>query len=150
MYLHRNDAQESLAVWVFADATPAEWDLHFEHLRHVATWSAKTGKRTAALLVSRGEKGLDARRRAELVRLTEAPGYDPYVAFVTLNVPLRAALTMFGWIQKAPRYEMSIFSRSNDAFAWLEKKRESSLPTLATMLAEVRSIYESETGKELP
>lgn len=150
MYLYKHSEQESLAVWVFAEASGEEWDLHFEHLRQVATWSTKTGKRAATMIISRGEKGLNARRRAELVRLTEAPGYDPYVAFVTLNVPLRAALTMFGWIQKAPRYEMNIFSRSDDAFAWLEKKRGTSLPSLAEMLAEARAIYKGETGNELP
>jgi len=150
MYVHRHDANEALAIWVFQQSTPEEWDRHFEHLREVATWSNKSGRRGAAMLVARDFSRPDSKRRAELARLTEAAGYDPFVAFVSPSAALRAVLTMFGWVQKAPRYEMDFFGTSDAALRWLEKKRGGSLTKMQAMLEDVRSQYKKETGGELP
>ena len=150
MYVHRHDANDALAIWVFQNSTPEEWDEHFAHLRDVATWSNKTGRRGATMLVARDFSRPDSKRRAELARLTEAMGYDPYVAFVSPSAALRTVLTMFGWVQKAPRYEMDFFGSSDAALRWLEKKRGASLSKLQAMLTDIRTEYKKATGGELP
>lgn len=150
MYIHRHAADDALAVWVFQASTPQEWDAHFEHLREVATWSGKAGRRGATMLIARDFSRPDAQRRTELAQLTEAAGYDPYVAFVSPSAALRAVLTMFGWVQKAPRYEMDFFGSSEGALGWLEKKRGGSLEKMRSMLTDIRAQYKKETGLELP
>jgi hypothetical protein len=138
MYVHRHDSQEAVAVWSFNRTTPEEWDEHFGHLREVATWSRATAKRAACLLI--GGKDFDrpdAKRRQELAQLTEAPGYDPYVAFVTPNTALRAVLTVFKWVQKAPKYEMDFFGSSSEGVHWLARQRGGRIIVLERMLRDV-------------
>src|ERR1700743_896120 len=117
MYLHRHDERAGLAIWLFDKATDVEWEAHFAHLRPLPPWAKPGGRRVAAILITKDFDRPDAKRRAELARLTEAPGYDPYVAFVSANVAVRAMLTMFSWVQKTPRYEMDFFATTIDAVA---------------------------------
>ncbi|AKU95549.1 hypothetical protein AKJ09_02213 [Labilithrix luteola] len=150
MYLHRHDAEDARAVWVFEQSSPEEWDAHFEHLRDLATWSGKTGKRATAILIARDFSRPDSKRRAELARLTEAPGYNPHVAFVSPSAALRTVLTMFGWVQKAPKYEMDFFGTSTSATQWLDKRRPGDSKKLHAMLADITTEYKTKTGKDLP
>lgn len=150
MYLHRHDAKDARAIWIFEQSTPEEWDSHFEHLRELTTWSAKAGKRATAILVARDFARPDAKRRAELARLTEANGYDPHVAFVSPSAALRTVLTMFGWVQKAPKYEMDFFGTCAAATQWLDKKRPGDSTKLQSMLADITAEYKTKSGKDLP
>lgn len=138
MYIHRHDAHEGVAVWLFDRTTVEEWELHFEHLRELATWSNRTGKRACTMILNRHFERPDAVRRAELAKCTEAPGYDPYVAFVAPNAAMRAVLTMFTWVQKAPKYELDFFATSRDGATWLEAKRGARLERLHEFLAQIR------------
>ncbi len=140
MYLHRHDERAGLALWLFQGARDEDWEAHFAHLRQIAEWPKPGGRRVAAILVTKDFDRPDAKRRAELARLTDMPGYDPYVAFVSPNVAVRAMLTMFSWVQKAPRYEMDFFSSTQQALSWLEIKRGSKL-ALETMIRELRLEY---------
>jgi hypothetical protein len=149
MYLHRHDADDALAIWALHESTPQDWDEHFHHIRDVATWSGKTGKRANVILVARDFSRPDAKRRAELARLTEAPGYNPHVAFVSPSAALRTVLTMFGWVQKAPKYEMDFFGSSAAAANWLEKRRGDGV-RLRAMLTDLASEYKTKTGQEFP
>ncbi|HWL87303.1 MAG TPA: hypothetical protein VNO21_15975 [Polyangiaceae bacterium] len=146
MYIYRHDTREAIAVWVFDRTTIEEWELHFEHLRDLATWSGQTGKRAAALLLATNFERPDPKRRAELARCTEAPGYDPYVAFIAPNAALRAVLTMFRWVQKTPKYELDFFATSRDGATWLEDKRGERLHRLREFLAEIRIDYRRAAG----
>lgn len=137
MYLHRHDDEGRLAIWLFDKSTSEEWDAHFEHLKQLAAWPPSNGKRAAAMLIARTFDRPNAERRVELARLTEAAGYDPYVAFVTANLAARSVLTMMGWVQKAPRYEMSFFPGTNEALTWLETKRGGSRVRLQAMVDAV-------------
>jgi hypothetical protein len=139
MYCHRHDANEGLAVWAMGAASQAEWELHFTHLREVATWSRRLGKRAACMLLSLKDFDRpDARTRQELAKLTELPGYDPFVAFVSPNTAVRATLTMFKWVQKTPQYEMDFFATSGEAIQWLARKRGGGrLLTLELLVREV-------------
>jgi hypothetical protein len=140
MYIHRHDESQALAVWFFDSVSGAEWDQHFEHLRQVATWTGKTGKRACCLLVvGKSFERPDAMRRASLTALTEAPGYNPYVAFVSPNTALRAILTMFSWFQKAPKYEMEFFATAAEGTKWLDQNRGGGIGRLTSMLREVES-----------
>jgi hypothetical protein len=79
----------------------------------------------------------DASHRGELARLTEAPGYDPYVAFVMPNLAVRSVLTMMGWVQKAPKYEMSFVASTDEALIWLQTRRNDSRIRLQAMVDAV-------------
>jgi hypothetical protein len=137
MYLHRHDEEEALAVWLFSRATDAEWDEHCGHLRAIATWSKKTEKRAACVLIAMDFDRPDAKRRQELALLTKAPGYDPYVAFVWANAAVRAVLSVFQWVQKAPKYEMDFFPTTTEAVKWLGTKRGGRLFALEDMVRDV-------------
>jgi hypothetical protein len=145
MYLERHDERTGAAVWLFDNASAGDWARHFDDLRKVAEWKKPGGRRVAAMLIFRDFDRPDAKTRAELARLTEAPGYDPHVAFVTANFAVRAMLTMFSWMQKAPRYDMDYFGTTAAGQAWLEGRR-GALPILETMIREVRSEYRQHGG----
>jgi hypothetical protein len=137
MYLHRHDEDGKLAVWLFDKATEQEWEAHFEHLKQLAAWPASRGKRAACVLISGAFDRPTTRQRVTLARLTEAPGYDPYVAFVMPNLAVRSVLTMMGWVQKAPRYEMSFFPGTAEGLTWLHEKRSDARPGLQAMVDAV-------------
>lgn len=149
MYLHHHDEPTSCAIWIFHNPIAADWEAHFDHLRTLATWSGKTGKRAATILIAPTVDRPDAKQRTQLSRLTEAPGYDPYVAFVTPSAALRAVLTMFGWVQKAPRYEMNFFGSSDAGVRWLEDKRGERLGSLQEALTGLRGEFRQKTGQDL-
>ena len=146
MYIHRHDAHEGVAVWLFDRTTVEEWELHFEHLRELATCSDRTGKRACAMILARHFERPDPKRRAELAKCTEAPGYDPYVAFVAPNAAMRAVLTMFTWVQKTPKYELDFFPTSREGAAWLEDKRGARLEHLRGFLTEIRVDFRRVSG----
>jgi hypothetical protein len=123
MYLHRRDEVGKLAVWLFDKASPQEWDTHFEHLEQIAAWPQGRGDRAATVLIAASFDRPNAKQRAELARVTEAPGFDCYVAFVTPNLALRSVLTMLGWVHKAPKYEIGFFANTDEALIWLHGRR---------------------------
>ncbi len=137
MYLHRHDESGRLAVWLFDKSSSKEWDEHFEHLKALSGWSAKGGPRAAAVLIAGSFARPDSHHRVELARLTEAPGYDPYVAFVMPNLAVRSVLTMMGWVQKAPKYEMSFVASTADALTWLDTRRRDARIGLQAMIDAV-------------
>jgi hypothetical protein len=137
MYLHRHDESGRLAVWLFDKSSSKEWDEHFEHLKALAGWSAKGGPRAVAVLIAGAFARPDAHHRVELARLTEAPGYDPYVAFVMPNLAVRSVLTMMGWVQRAPRYEMSFVASTDEALTWLDARRGDTRLRLQAMVDAV-------------
>jgi hypothetical protein len=140
VYLHRHDSKEALAIWAMAgQVTGAEWDQHFTHLRDVATWSTKTGKRAACVLLAVDFAHPDAKRRRDLALLTDAPGYDPFVAFVSANAAVRAVLTVFKWVQRAPKYEMDFFPNTKEAVRWLKTQRGGQLTAIDRMVREVEA-----------
>jgi hypothetical protein len=145
MYLRRHDERAGAAVWLFDNANQDEWVAHFADLRQIAAWAKPAGRRVAAVLIFRDFDRPDAKARAELARLTEAPGYDPYVAFVSANFAVRAMLTMFSWVQKAPRYEMDYFGTTAQALSWLEGRR-GALGALQALIEEVRQEYRRSGG----
>jgi len=146
MYIHRHDVPEAVAVWLFDRPTVEEWELHFEHLRELATWSDRTGKRACAMILNHHFERPDAVRRAELAKCTEAPGYDPFVAFVAPNAAMRAVLTMFTWVQKTPKYELDFVATSRDGVTWLEEKRGARLEKLREFLTEIRVDFRRVSG----
>jgi hypothetical protein len=137
MYLHRHDEVGKLAVWLFDKTSPQEWEAHFEHLKQLAAWPQGRGGRAAAVLIAASFDRPNAKHRVELARLTEAPGYDPYVAFVTPNLAVRSVLTMMGWVQKAPQYEMSFFANTDEALTWLHGRRNDTRIRLQAMVDAV-------------
>jgi hypothetical protein len=140
VYLHRHDNREALAIWAFlGGVTGAEWDQHFAHLRDIATWSTKTGRRAACVLLAPDFDPPDAKRRRELATLTDAAGYDPFVAFVSPNAAIRAVLTVFKWVQKTPKYEMDFFPDTKEAVHWLGTKRGGPLDRLDRLVMEVEA-----------
>jgi hypothetical protein len=145
MYLDRHDERSGAAVWLFDNASADDWARHFAHLRKLAEWKKPAGRRVAAVLIFRDFDRPDAKTRAELARLTEAPGYDPHVAFVTANFAVRAMLTMFSWMQKAPLYEIDYFGTTSEGLTWLEGRR-GTLPALQTMIRDLRSEYRQNGG----
>lgn len=138
MYISDHDPQRALAVWIFDSATPAEWELHFEHLRSLATWSTRTGTRAAVLFINRSFDMPSTELRAQLTELTARPGYDPYVAFVAPNKTMMTVLTLFSWFQKKPRYETRFVSTVEAGLAWLEEKRGGPLPALREMAVKAQ------------
>jgi hypothetical protein len=140
MYLWRHDERAGLAVWLFDNASQDDWQAHFADLRTITSWAKPAGRRVAAILIFRDFDRPDAKCRAELARLTEAPGYDPYVAFVSANFAVRAMLTMFSWVQKAPRYDMDYFGTTAEALSWLEGRR-GAVGALQAMVKELRQEY---------
>jgi len=137
MYLSEHDPVESLAVWYFSACNRAEWEQHFAHLRDLAQWSARTGKRAAVILIPAGFEVPDTDMRIKLTELTQAPGYDPQIAFVAPNKAAQAVLTMFSWFQRQPRYETKYVSNVDDGITWLEGRRGAPLPKLAEMAERV-------------
>lgn len=137
MYDFEHDPTNALAVWIFGSATPSEWEAHFGHLRELATWSGKTGRRAAALLINKTFDMPSAELRAKLTEHTVLPGYDPYVAFVAPNKTMMTVLTLFSWFQKKPRYETQFVSSSDAGILWLEERRGERLPELRDMAARV-------------
>jgi hypothetical protein len=148
MYLYRHDEHAAFAVWVFDRGTPEEWDLHLQHVSMVSAWPRRIGKRTAAVLALADFARPNAARRAELVRITNTPGYDPYLAFIMPSRAARALLTILGWVHKAPQYEIAFHGNSTDALAWLESKRGEELPGLRNMVAELLTEYRR-TGADI-
>ena len=150
MYVSRVDTDELVALWVFDESTPEEWDAH---LRDLATYIASfkgSGRRGASLIIARDFSRPATGHRAELTRLTDLPEFDPFVAFVNPNAALRAVLAMFGWMQKAPRYEIDFFGSSGAGLAWLEKKRGMKLNKLTSFHEEVVAEYRQKMGRDLP
>jgi hypothetical protein len=145
MYLERHDERAGAAVWLFDNADPEDWANHFADLRKVAEWTKPGGRRAAAMLIIRDFDRPDPMTRAELARLTEAPGYDPYVAFISPNFAVRAMLTMFSWVQKTPRYEMDYFGTTDEAIVWLEGRR-AALPVLRGLVRDLRAEYQKYGG----
>jgi hypothetical protein len=94
MYLSRHDERDALAVWFFHRSTSAAWDEHVGDVLSVGGWSRACGKRGAVVPITSDFTRPDAVRRAELTRLTEAPGYASYVGFVSPNAALRRILTL--------------------------------------------------------
>jgi hypothetical protein len=138
MYISDHDPQRSLAVWVFDSATPAEWEVHFQHLRELTTWSTRTGQRAAVLFINKSFDMPSTELRAQLTDLTGRPGYDPYVAFVTPNKTMMTVLTLFSWFQKKPRYETRFVSNVEAGLAWLEEKRGGPLNALREMVRQAQ------------
>lgn len=150
MYIHRSDASENLSVWILHSATGEDWDKHFGHIRDVATWSGAGKKRGAAVLVALDFSRPDVGRRAELARVTDAPDYNPWVAFINPSSAVRMLIAMLGWMQKAPRYEMSLFGKSTEALAWLSQKRGEPLDRLGVLLREAAEEYKTLSGSTIP
>lgn len=150
MYVSRVDTDEVVALWVFEESTPEEWDAHLRDLaRYIASFKA-SGRRGASLIIARDFSRPATEHRAELTRLTDLPEFNPFVAFVNPNAALRAVLAMFGWMQKAPRYELDFFGSSAAGLAWLEKKRGTKLPQLSSFHSEVLAEYRQKKGRDLP
>jgi hypothetical protein len=138
MYTFAHDEALSIGVWVVDKPTPDEWAQHFEHLRQLARWSPANGRRAAIMLVPGSAFDRpDALRRAELARLTAAPGYDPFIALVTPNAAARGLLTVLRWMQPRPRWELEPFADTESALGWLEGRRGGALPALRAMTTEV-------------
>lgn len=149
MYFHRHNETEGLAVWYFYHQTVTDFDVSLEHARTLATWHAKIGKRAAVVLFPGDFKRPDAQRRAELIRVTESPGYNPYIAFVAPNAVVRTLLSMFGWLQKSPKYEMNFVGSAEQGVAWLESQRGTKLDLLSKMIQEVAVEFKQATGLEI-
>ena len=137
MYVHAHDPVRGLAVWYFRRPTIAEWTEHFGHLEEVASWSRRIGKRAACVMIPASFDLPDAKRRAELAKYTELPGYDPYVAFVAPNAAVQGALTVMSWLQKKPQYETKFVTSVEAARAWLEEQRGERLEALGRMTDDV-------------
>lgn len=149
MYISHVDADETVALWVFDQMTTAEWDAHLDDLQKYIS-GFKPGKRGASLIIARDFSRPDSKRRVELVRLTGQANFDPFVAFISPNAALRAILAVFGWMQKAPRYEVDFFGSSAAGLSWLQKKRDEPLPKLTANLASAVAEFKEKTGRDLP
>lgn len=135
MYSFSHDEAASLAVWVLDRPEPDDWKAHFGHMRDVARWSTRNKQRAAVVIVPGGAFDRpDALGRAELSRLSEAPGYDPFLALVTPNVAARGMVTMIKWLQMRPRWELEPFGDVAGALDWLEQRRGEPLPGLRIMV----------------
>ena len=137
MYYFEHDPNQSLAIWYFHKPVAADWTLHFEHLRALTRYSATTGKRCAALMITRSFDMPDADQRTTLTQITGSPGYDPLVAFVAPNTMLKTLLNLFSWFQKKPAYTMEFVDSISSGLAWLEAQRGTPLPRLREMASLV-------------
>ncbi len=140
MYLYRHDERAGLAVWLLDKATNADLEAHFVHLRRIPTWATEGGRRVAAVLITNDFARPEARLRTELGRLIGTPGYNPYVAFVSPNVVVRAMLRMFLSFLKERHYETGFFASTAGALAWLDLKRGGTF-ALAGMIRDLQSEY---------
>jgi hypothetical protein len=135
MYSFAHDEANALAVWVVDHLDAEEWQLHFDHLRELAQWSTRTKRRAAVVLVpGNAFDRPNALIRAELARLSEVAGDDPFLALVTPNVAARGLLTMIQWVQRRPRWELEDFGDASAALYWLERRRGAPLPALRIMV----------------
>jgi hypothetical protein len=135
VYVSAHDEREKLAVWVVGSLTAEEWERHFADLRELAGWSKRGSKRAAVVLVLTNafDRG-DAKSRATLAELTEADGYDPFIAVVTKNPFARSVLTVLMWLQSKPSYEIKFHGAADDALDWLERCRREPVDKLRGML----------------
>jgi hypothetical protein len=138
VYTFAHDEAQSLAVWAVDKLTPDEWGQHCDHMRQVARWSTTTQRRAAIIIIpGNAFDRPDAVRRAELTRLTNAPGYDPFLALITPNVAARGIVTLFKWVQTKPRWVLETFPDTVSGLVWLEECRGEALPALHAMTADV-------------
>jgi hypothetical protein len=150
MYIYRHDESHALAVWAVERMTNEEWDLHFEHVRSLLKWYSKTGKRPGCMIIiGPNFERPDAKRRTTLAQLTDAPGFNSFVALIQPNTALRAILTTFRWLHKTPKHEYVAFATSAEGTKWLEARRGEPLPQHRQMLAEVEHDVYAAIGRSL-
>jgi len=135
MYIGKHDDERGLAIWRFVGSvSPEEWRQHIADIDRVAQWNLDT--RPSVLLEIIGFTP-NAAQRAEIAEHSAAPGYCPYLAFVSTNALLRGALQSIRWMQAKKHYEEAFFSNTDAGIRWLEEKRGSSLDALRTLRSTV-------------
>lgn len=144
---YRDFADEAHAVYFcrFCMPIPAgpdgaddDYRVHMENLGAAVQTAVKHPDRLATvILLDSGYPPPHAVLRAQLVKFTTQPNFDPIVAFVTSNMAIRGVLTALRWFRK-PTHEEKVFARAEDAFEWLLQRRNEPMgDNVRKRLAEV-------------
>jgi hypothetical protein len=141
MMIHRVDRMTATATWLFVGRENSDDDLQ----RYVDSLVAlrtllKPGIRGSGLMfVERHNPAPGAVWRKRMAEASAEIGENCLYALVSESIAIRSVVTAINWL-RPPRYLVSAFGKMEDAYAWIEPKRDrTAVVTLRAQMAEMRA-----------